>query len=189
MSFALAQLRAADKRKNLTRTEILALMPDLEYLDGRTKQAFKDEADIVKIMARADRAGTISHLEKYEGVYADYSDYDFQNQTMRLAQGQTIFDELPAEMRREFNQSPQEFFAYVNDPKNVDDLSVRLPGLAAPGTQRISALPADADTEKAEKATSEPVASVKKEEGEASPELKKVLQDATEAFNASKKAD
>ncbi len=129
------------------------------YKDGRTKQAFKDDADIVKIMARADKAGTISHLQKFEGVYADYSDYDFEEQTRRLAQGQTIFDQLPAEMRREFNQSPQEFFAYVNDPKNVEDLRTRLPGLAAPGTQRVAVVAADADTEKAEKAMSEPVAS------------------------------
>ena len=133
------------------------------YKDGRTKQAFKDDADIVKIMARAEKAGTISHLQKFEGVYADYSEYDFEKQTRRLSQGQTIFDQLPAELRREFNQSPQEFFAYVNDPKNIDDLRTRLPGLAAPGTQRVAVVPADADTEKAVKAVSEPVASENKE--------------------------
>ncbi len=163
MSLRLANLRAADKRTNLSRAQIFALIPELVYDDGRTKQAFKDEADIQKIMARADKAGTISHLQKYEGVYADYSDYDFQSQTMKLSQGQTIFDDLPAEIRREFHQSAQEFFKYVNDPKNIEDLRTRLPGLAAPGTQRRTAVPADADTQKAESAASEPLASENKE--------------------------
>ncbi len=189
MSLALANLVNQDKRKNLSREEMLLLLPEISYMDGRTKQAFRDEADINKIMARADKAGTISHLEKYEGVYADYSDFDFQTQTMRLAQGQTIFDELPAEIRREFGQSPHDFFEYVNDPKNIDDLRTRLPGLAAPGQQRMSVMPPDADKEKADKAVNEPLASKKPKEEQASPELQKVLQEATEAFHADKKAD
>lgn len=155
MSHTLALLREASKEKNLTREQVLALMPPLLYPDGRTKQAFKDETDIQKIMARADIAGTISHLQKYEGVYADYSDFDFHEQTERLTQGRMIFDDLPAEVRKEFGQDPQAFFNYVNDPANADDLAKKLPDLARPGKQMLKAIPADADTEAAEAAASE----------------------------------
>ncbi len=130
------------------------------YEDGRTKQAFRDETDIQKIMARADRAGTISHLEKYEGVYADFSDFDFHEQTERLTQGRQIFDDLPAEVRKEFGQSPQEFFNFVNDPANADNLLEKLPHLAKPGKQLMSAAPPDADTTAVETAADAPVASV-----------------------------
>ncbi len=128
-----------------------------DYSDGRTKQAYADDADINKIMARADKAGTISHLQKYEGVYADYSDYDFAKQTNMLSKGASIFDELPAELRQEFGQSPAAFFKYVNDPANVDLLDKKLPALAEPGRQILRVTPATADEKKAaEAAESEP---------------------------------
>ncbi len=131
-----------------------------KYNDGRTKQCFKNECDIKKIMARADKAGTISHLEKYQGVYADYSDVDFQEITQKLTRGREIFDELPGELRAEFGQSPAAFFKYVNDPANAGDLRKKLPGLAEPGRQIINpTVPPTADEEAAAAAASEPLAS------------------------------
>jgi len=135
MSLHLAKLRAADKRHVMTRDQTLALKKAKKYNDGRTKQCHKDECDIVKIMARFDRTGTISHVNKYEAAYADYSDFDYHDQLQKLTKGREIFDELPAEIRREFNQSPTAFFEFVNDPANKDDLLKKLPALAAPGDQ------------------------------------------------------
>ncbi len=129
-----------------------------KYTDGRTKQCFKNECDIQKIMARADKAGTISHLEKFEGVYADFSDFDFHKQTNKLTKGREIFDELPAEVRKEFGQSPAAFFAYVNNPANKDDLLQKLPALAAPGRQLNMTKPPTADEEAAVAAASPPPA-------------------------------
>jgi len=108
-----------------------------KYPDGRTKQAFKDETDINKILFRAQKAGVMSHLEKYQGSYGDFADYDFFEETMKMTKGREVFDALPSELRTEFNQSPAEFFDYVNDPANIDDLRKRLPGLAMPGRQNI----------------------------------------------------
>ncbi len=160
MSLTLAALRAKDPRKKLTRDQVLALRPVKEFNDGRTLQCHKDECDIEKIMARFARTGTISHLEKYEGVYADFSDVDFFTQTQKLTRGREIFDDLPAEIRREFGQNPQAFFNYVNDPANVDELRHKLPGLAKPGTQLPTvANRNDADVTAATAAASEPAAS------------------------------
>ncbi len=133
------------------------LQQQKKYTDGRTKQSFKDECDIVKIMARAEKAGTISHLQKFEGVYADFSDFDFHEQTTMLTKGREIFDELPGEIRQEFAQSPAKFFAYVNDPANKDELLKKLPGLAKPGRQLVNPTVApNADEEAALAAASEP---------------------------------
>ncbi len=149
MSLALAELRKAVKKVNLTREEVLALMPEKVYDDGKTKQSFKDETDIQKIMARAEVTGTISHLAKYEGVYADFSDFNFHEQNNMLARGGEIFDALPAEIRKEFRQSPAAFFKYVNDPANADDLRKKLPALAQPGRQNIQVSAPSADTQAA----------------------------------------
>jgi len=127
-----------------------------KYTDGRTKQSFKDSTDIQKIMARFDKTGTISHLTKFEGVYADFSDFDFHKQSNMLAEGNEIFAALPAEIRREFQQSPAKFFQYVNDPANADQLRAKLPALAEPGQQLPRTAMPDANLEAAEAAASEP---------------------------------
>lgn len=158
MSLRIRNLAAA-KPMDRTREQLLALVPPMKYKDGRTKQSFKDDTDINKIMARFEKTGTISHLAKFEGVYADFSDFDFHEQTNKLTQGREIFDALPAEIRKEFGQSPAAFFAYVNDPKNVDELRKKLPALAAPGQQLPRTAGPDANLEAADAAASEPVAS------------------------------
>jgi len=156
MSQALAHLAALDPRKKLSRTQIIALAKATVYNDGRTKQCHKDECDINKIMTRFDKTGTISHLSKFEGVYADFSDFDFHEHTQKLTKGREIFDALPAEIRREFGQSPADFFKYVNDPENVDNLRLKLPALAEPGQQLPPEVSPTADHEAAVAAASEP---------------------------------
>jgi len=156
MSLTLANLRGVATKKNLSRADILALLPEKKYDDGRTKQSFKDETDIAKIMARFDRTGTISHLAKFEGTYSDFSDFDFHEQSNMLARGEQIFAELPAEIRREFSQSPAAFFQYVNDPENRKMKDLGLPALAKPGDQ-LPSEPASADLEAALAAAKEPI--------------------------------
>ena len=116
-------------------TKLMTQVPK-DYSDGRTIQSFKDETDINKLIHRAAKGETISHLEKHGAIYGDFTDVpDLLEAQERLARGQRIFDELPAEVRREFGQSPARFFAFVNDPANKDDLARVLPGLAEPGRQ------------------------------------------------------
>ena len=98
-----------------------------------TKQAFKDDADVNKILQKYQMTGTMSHLDRFERIYGDYSDYDFDEHQRKLAQGREIFDALPSEIRREFKNSLKEFFGFVNDPANVDRLPEVLPQIARPG--------------------------------------------------------
>ena len=73
-----------------------------DYSDGRTKQSFKDATDINKLLKKAQRTGTLSHLEKFQGQYGDFSDFDFLEAQNNLARGKQIFEQLPSEVRREF---------------------------------------------------------------------------------------
>ncbi len=168
MSLRIAALEKGKPGKK-SRAQLLGLVPKLVYDDGRTKQSFKDETDINKIMQRFSVTGTISHLAKWKGVYADFSDFDFMEQEQKLTRGAEIFAELPAEIRREFGQSAAAFFAYVNNPANADDLRKNLPALAEPGRQIPLTSPRNADTEAAVAAASEP-ASVDLQKTPAKPE-------------------
>lgn len=109
-----------------------------KYDDGRTKQSFKDSTDINKILYKAQKTGTISHLQKHGGVYGDFSDIDdLLTAQARLKRGQEIFDDLPSEIKKEFDQNPGKFFNFVNDPGNKDDLARVLPALAQQGEQLV----------------------------------------------------
>lgn len=136
---------------------ITAHVQPQSYDDGRTKQAFKDAADINKLLAKAQREGTISHLAKYEAVYGDFSDIgDLLTAHERLGRAQAIFDELPGELRREFNNSPQAFFEFVNAPDNADKLQRVLPALARPGRQAVQPVRRTAPAETAPASTPAP---------------------------------
>ncbi len=111
------------------------------YDDGRTKQSFRDETDINKILQRAQKTGTVSHLAKHEAVYGDFSDFDFFELEIKLTKGREIFDDLPSEIRTEFSNSPAKFFDFVNNPKNKDRLGDLLPALAEPGRQFLDVSP------------------------------------------------
>lgn len=154
MSHALAL--AASKTKTKTRAELLALVASPVYKDGLTKQCYENDCNIEKIMAKFAKTDTISHVAKYQGVYADYSDYNFAEATHMLTQGREIFDALPGEVRREFNQNPAAFFNHVNDPKNAEKPNFGLAALARPGNQLPSAASPDADVSAAQAAQNLP---------------------------------
>lgn len=121
-----------------------------DYKDGMTKQAFKDETDINKLLSRAQKQGTLSHLAQHEHRYGDFSDFDFFDAQVKLTAGREIFDALPSELRSEFHNSPAEFFEFVNDPDNRDQLEQKLPLLAAPGRQMLDVSGKTPPSDKAE---------------------------------------
>lgn len=106
------------------------------YDDGRTKQSFKDECCINRILQRAQVAGGLSHLERHEAEYGDFTEWDdLLSAHAHLQRGQEIFSELPSSIRAEFGQDAGRFFAFVNDPANAPHLAEFLPELAEPGRQ------------------------------------------------------
>ena len=105
------------------------------YKDGRTKQAFKDSTDVNKIIRKHVKRGTIETLAKIEGQYGDFSDFDFLEAQNRVAAAKSLFEQLPAELRKEFGQDPGAFLAYANDPANAEDLNRKLVDAVDPGRQ------------------------------------------------------
>lgn len=106
-----------------------------DYSDGRTTQAFESETNINKILAKHQNVLTQSHLNQFGGEYGDFADYDLQEAFDRVARAREIFDALPSQVRRDFNQDPRNFLAFVNHPDNVDRLDEILPAISAPGHQ------------------------------------------------------
>lgn len=144
MSYKLAQAIDAlpKKDKPKTRADVLALTPEKVYDDGKTIESFQGETDINRLLARAQRSGTLSWLEKHADNIDNYGEapgLSLLEAQLRIRRGREAFDELPSEIRREFRNSPLDFYKYVHDPENRDNLAQKLPALAKPGRQNIDA--------------------------------------------------
>lgn len=90
---------------------------------GRTgaKQSFKDECDINQIMAKFQRTGVLEHVSKYEGAYGECPSHDFREALEIVANAQEMFAELPSEVRRRFDNDPEEFLKFCENEENRDE--------------------------------------------------------------------
>ncbi len=102
-------------------------------LHGKTKQSQKDECDINMLLERYQRNASLGHLEKYGGQYGNYAEYDFENHVTKIAEMNTIFEQLPAEVKKDFGQSTNKFFEFVTNPENAERLPELLPEIANQG--------------------------------------------------------
>lgn len=105
-----------------------------KYGKSRTKQSFKDETDVNKLIKKAQITGSIAHLERFDAAaYAEFDGFDLHRAYRLLEKAEEIFAALPSELRHEFENSPANFITYANDPANRDQLEVLLPLIAEPG--------------------------------------------------------
>lgn len=87
---------------------------------SRTKQSFAEESQINLIMAKYEKTGLITHVKNHAG-YANMPDgLEYQEALQLTIDAQLAFDELPAKVRREFDNDPFTFLAFVENPENVE---------------------------------------------------------------------
>jgi len=87
-----------------------------------TKQSFKDECDINKIMEKYRVTGAIAHLNKHEARYGFATALDFRESLEVVTEAQAQFDDLPSHIRFKFGNSPETFLAFVQDPDNAQEI-------------------------------------------------------------------
>lgn len=88
-----------------------------------TKQEFKDECDINKLMARYRHSSLIPHVNRYRGSYEDVTGaVSFQEAQEVLARANDAFMSLPSDIRARFDNDPGLFLEFATDARNVDEL-------------------------------------------------------------------
>lgn len=89
---------------------------------SRTKQSFKDEADINKRMARYRKTGFLTDPLKVSNRQAFFADVcaagDYMEQQNRVIEINKEFARLPSEIRNYFKNSPKELLSFLDDPEN-----------------------------------------------------------------------
>lgn len=100
-------------------------------LQGRTKQSFKDECDIHNILKQYKETGLISHLNKKKEMYGEFIlPGEYQESLQVIMDAQEAFADLPAVVRKRFDNDPEQFLAFLADPENAAealDLGLRIP--------------------------------------------------------------
>lgn len=87
-----------------------------------TKQSFRDECDINKIMSKFQKTGAITHLQNNKSQYGFATSLDFTESMNIVAKAQTMFNELPSSIRSKFKNDPAAFLGFVQDESNADEL-------------------------------------------------------------------
>ena len=82
-----------------------------------TKQAMQDDCDINNIVARYERDGVLTHVTNMEAEYGFCDGMTFTEAMITVTKAQSMFMELPSELRERFENDPAKFLDYVD---NID---------------------------------------------------------------------
>lgn len=107
----------------------------INELPSRTQQHFADECDINKIMEKYEKTGCLidpmimpSRQPMFQDCSNTVSDYHEAQNT--LVNAQNAFNELPAYVRKRFENEPANLIEFLSDSKNkkeAQDLGLVLP--------------------------------------------------------------
>lgn len=90
---------------------------------SRAKQQFVDECDINKLMAKHEKGIAVTHLNRYQGQYADVvGSVDYHEACNIVLRAQDAFGSLPSTVRARFDNDAGKFMSFVHDPVNKDEM-------------------------------------------------------------------
>ncbi len=89
--------------------------------DGITEQHHTDQCDINKILAMYMKTGVLPPLDP-NAQYGDLSEFDYQSMQNQIANANSLFEQLPENVRYRFGNEPYRFLNFVQDEKNYDEL-------------------------------------------------------------------
>ena len=87
--------------------------------ESMTQQQFKAECDVNNILAKYKRTGMLTHIQKHQGNFGDFSSIeDYQTSLGKLMQAQQSFESLPSELRARFENDPAKLIDFLSDERN-----------------------------------------------------------------------
>ena len=85
---------------------------------GRTMQSFKDECDINQVMERHRKTGIVNQSTE-RPQYGDFSNVgSYQDALNTVLLADEMFAELPSKIRGRFENNPQAFLDFCENPDN-----------------------------------------------------------------------
>lgn len=103
--------------------------------ESLTQQSDALDLDINIIMSRFGQTGQLPNVVE-PGKYGDFSNAPtFREAQDIIHQANEMFGQIPAKIRKQFDNDPAQFLDFVNNPDNIEEL--RKMGLAAPEPPKV----------------------------------------------------
>lgn len=85
-------------------------------------QSCKDECDINQILKKYMKTRLMTHVNQNQGNYGDFTSVqDYRSSLDQVMAAQEMFDSLPSNVRKRFENDPAEFLTFVGDPSNLQE--------------------------------------------------------------------
>lgn len=90
---------------------------------GKTEQHHKDDVSTQMIVNKARKTGVVEHVAAYKGTYGDFINApDFIEASLQIARAKTMFESVPAHIRKDFQNDPAHYLEFMQDPKNREKI-------------------------------------------------------------------
>lgn len=90
--------------------------------NNMTKQNHKDECNVNRIVNKFHQTGQLSHLNTRQAIYQEITPGDFKTAMDTVTEANSLFQELPSNIRKRFDHMPEKFLAFCQDPANSAEL-------------------------------------------------------------------
>jgi phage internal scaffolding protein len=87
-----------------------------------TEQSHLESTDLNKIMKKLQQGVAGDFFNKNEGKYSDVTAVDYHDAMNKIAATNSMFEELPSNFRNKFENNPEVFLDFVQNPVNQDEL-------------------------------------------------------------------
>lgn len=98
--------------------------PVVKYFEetGKTKPEFKESCDVNYILEKYKNTGELPLMQR-KPIYGDFSNpVDYQTSLHVVMKAEQQFNELPAEVRKRFDNDPALFLDFAIDPANKKEM-------------------------------------------------------------------
>lgn len=87
-----------------------------------TEQHHEKSCNINNIMARFTKTGVIDHINRHQANYGDVTGADFKAAQDLVAEQKSVFHELPAAIREQFDNDPANYLDLMMTDEGVEEL-------------------------------------------------------------------
>ncbi|AXH77072.1 MAG: internal scaffolding protein [Microviridae sp.] len=126
MSYNPQNLKPITTNENLIQSNYsLKIKPKIDFTNevSLTKQEFKEECDINVLMSKYMTTGELPFINERMPMYEDVTGYDFQEAMQFVASAQSLFQEMPSELRSRFHNDPAEFLDFTSNENNRAEMA------------------------------------------------------------------
>lgn len=91
--------------------------------ESLTEQQFAEESQIISKIRKYDSQGFFDSVNRNPAQFNDFTQVrDLADAIDQIEQARDAFQTIPSDIRKQFNNSPTEFFEFASNEDNYDDL-------------------------------------------------------------------